>query len=185
MDGAVSLNISIDTDPHLQEAALPQVVVVRSFLRYAATSEVGMRVSFGVRGGRHSASPSGFSTPRQRQRYAPAERCLLEAVPFCRVGKPRREPQWPVQASLATLQPQALSVGAAMNLVGKQGGSYHRRGAGSASAPCGSERGLETVRFICSTVAFSAPVHNNLANTDPPLQEAASPQMWWPGCLQR
>lgn len=28
-------NLTIDTDPHLQEAASPQMVVVRSFLRYA------------------------------------------------------------------------------------------------------------------------------------------------------
>jgi hypothetical protein len=27
-------NMSIDADPHLQEAASPQMVVVRSFLRY-------------------------------------------------------------------------------------------------------------------------------------------------------
>lgn len=29
-------NLSIDTDPHLQEAASPRMGVVRSFLRYAA-----------------------------------------------------------------------------------------------------------------------------------------------------
>jgi hypothetical protein len=29
----MQLNLSIDTDPHLQEAASPQRVVVRSFLR--------------------------------------------------------------------------------------------------------------------------------------------------------
>jgi hypothetical protein len=29
-------NMSIDTDPHLQEAASPQMVVVRSFSRYTA-----------------------------------------------------------------------------------------------------------------------------------------------------
>jgi hypothetical protein len=32
-DRAMSLNLSIDADPHLQEAAPPQGVVVRSFLR--------------------------------------------------------------------------------------------------------------------------------------------------------
>ena len=29
-------NMPIDTDPHLQEAASPQMVVVRSFSRYTA-----------------------------------------------------------------------------------------------------------------------------------------------------
>ena len=32
----MSLNMSIDTDPQQQEAASPQVVVVRSSLRYAS-----------------------------------------------------------------------------------------------------------------------------------------------------
>ena len=36
MDVAVRLNMSIDTDPNLQEAASPQRVVVRSFTRYRA-----------------------------------------------------------------------------------------------------------------------------------------------------
>ena len=33
-------NLSIDTDPQQQEAAPPQVLVVRSFLRYAAGSRI-------------------------------------------------------------------------------------------------------------------------------------------------
>jgi hypothetical protein len=42
-------NKSIDTDPHLQEAASPQKVVVRSFLRYVAR-ESGVSASASSRG---------------------------------------------------------------------------------------------------------------------------------------
>ena len=182
----LSSNLAVNTDALRRPPAAPAPGASRRLLlRYAATSEAGFRASIGRRAGSHAAPPSSLLAPRQRGLSAPTEHHLLEAVPFGRVGKPRRQSQLLVQASRATLQSQALSVGAAMNLFGNQGGSYRRLGAGSASAPCGSGRGLEAVRFICSTVAFPAPVHNNSANADPPLQEAASPQMWWSGCLQR
>jgi len=41
--GTMLPNLPIDTDPQQQEAASPQVLVVRSFSRYAA----GRRVWFG------------------------------------------------------------------------------------------------------------------------------------------
>lgn len=37
---SMSINKSIDTDPQLQEAASPQMVVVRSFLRWASQRPV-------------------------------------------------------------------------------------------------------------------------------------------------
>jgi hypothetical protein len=38
----MSLNWSIDTDPQQQEAAPPQMLVIRSFLRYVSSTRLGV-----------------------------------------------------------------------------------------------------------------------------------------------
>jgi hypothetical protein len=66
------LNMSIDTDPQQQEAASPRVLVVRSFLRYAARRRVWVLAAGGVGCVEHCASFVRFVVARTSQSFASA-----------------------------------------------------------------------------------------------------------------
>jgi hypothetical protein len=164
-------NMSIDTDPQQQEAASPRVLVVRSFLRYLATWSM-KEISTGPVIAGAAAGLGDRSSSLFRGAVVPLARPELE------------------KGVKQTVMASSVRRGTSVPLV-RVGAQLRLAGAGIAPRP-GRTRpphyclSLQLCSaMLASRVLATCSPGNKSANTEPQLQEAASPQGLWSGCLQR